>query len=331
MSDNYTIEKKHDLLDFINTEIRTFNTGDTDLNRIFKYFYKCQVRIMFEMYDKLSQNEEVELIESLESGSNMVSHVFWTLYTYSLNIKLTMFLTERAVLLFTEFIIMSKNPLLNKEFRFMPNVSDALAFSLKKTIGPLKNNCNTKNKKFLRELNKYKSTSLTLKFLLQQVFHSIVMNKKKIVNLENSDDSDKIHFFQYESKYIKTDKDIPIILDNIASSFSQLLLNLNKSDKICFDILSNIFGDIKKDLTSKLCIAKIYLELYYEVFGILNDNILVEKILNYHLNDYKFDDGDLEINNLKSIKKRKNFKNMLKLIKNNIKNEIYKDMEIEYS
>ena len=109
MSDDYKIEQKYDLEQFINTEVKTYSNGDVILPRIFKYYYKCQCRIIFEIYDKLSKVEDLNIFETLQYGTNMVSHVFWTLYSYSLNIKLSMFLTERAVLLFTEFIIMSKN------------------------------------------------------------------------------------------------------------------------------------------------------------------------------------------------------------------------------
>ena len=52
---------------------------------------------------------------------------------YTNNVKLTIFL--EAILLYTEFIIMSQDKTLVEEIYFVPNINDAIAFSFKKTIG----------------------------------------------------------------------------------------------------------------------------------------------------------------------------------------------------
>jgi hypothetical protein len=64
-------------------------------------------------------------------------NVFWILFAYTYNLTLTVFLSERSILLFTEFIILSKDPKINKEMCYMPNISDAMSFAYKKTIGPI--------------------------------------------------------------------------------------------------------------------------------------------------------------------------------------------------
>ena len=316
MSDEYKIEQKYDLEQFINTEVKTYSNGDIILPRIFKYYYKCQCRIIFEIYDKLSKVEDLNIFESLQYGTNMVNHVFWTLYSYSLNIKLTMFLTERAVLLFTEFIIMSKNPMLNKEFRFMPNICDALAFSVKKTIGPLQNRCNTKNKKFLKELNKYKTISINMKYLIQQLLYNIINNKKTKNNLTINEDSKEI--YDYSSPYINSDNDILGFLELCGGGFSQTLYNLFDNDKYCFNIMNKFFCNINRDTTHKVCECKLYLDLIYEIDLTINDINVSSQIVEKYLSENNISEKDMNLSNLKNLKKKSFFKKICKKIKNDI-------------
>ena len=67
------------------------------------------------------------------TGSNIMFNVFWTILLYSNNMTLTIFLAERSVLLFTEFILMAYNPFINKDLFYTPNIIDAINFSYKKT------------------------------------------------------------------------------------------------------------------------------------------------------------------------------------------------------
>ena len=311
MSDDYKMDQKYDLEQFINTEIKTYSNGDIVLPRIFKYYYKCQTRIIYEIYEKLSQTENLNIYETLQYGTNMVSHVFWSLYSYSLNIKLTMFLTERAVLLFTEFIIMSKNPMLNREFRFMPSTCDALAFSIKKTVGPLQNKCNTKNKKFLKELNKYKLYSVNMKYFMQQLFYSIVRNKTPKKNLSIDENINNI--YDYKSPYINNSEDIVNFLEVCTSGYSVTICNLD--DNFCFNILVKFFNNIDEDLTQKVCICKLYLDLLIEVNSVIDDNQTSENIIQKYLEQNSVNDEELTIQNLKNLKKKSFFKKILKKIK----------------
>ena len=316
MSDDYKIEQKYDLEQFINTEVKTYSNGDVILPRIFKYYYKCQCRIIFEIYDKLSKVEDLNIFETLQYGTNMVSHVFWTLYSYSLNIKLSMFLTERAVLLFTEFIIMSKNPMLNKEFRFMPNICDALAFSIKKTIGPLQNKCNTRNKKFLKELNKYKLISVNMKYIIQQLLYSIIVNRKTKDNLTMDNDSKEV--YEYRSPYINSDNDILNFLELCSSAFSQTLYNFADNDNHCFNILNKFFNNVNEEITSKICVCKIFLDLILEIDYSVEDIKISTNIVEKYLSNNEINDPDLNITNLKNIRKKSFFKKICKKIKNGI-------------
>ena len=61
-------------------------------------------------------------------------NVFWIIFNSDNNIFITLFLSEKSVLLFTEFIILSNDPKIIKDLYYKPNIIDALQFSYKKTI-----------------------------------------------------------------------------------------------------------------------------------------------------------------------------------------------------
>jgi hypothetical protein len=131
------IENNSDLIEFINKEKR--NYSELNHNKVYKYFCRCTIKTVNEIHEKFSEKEaEIDLKNGVIMGTNMLYHVFWILITYTNNIKLTIFLTERAILLFTEFILMSKEPNIKDDLCYDPNITDAVSFAYKKTIGSLK-------------------------------------------------------------------------------------------------------------------------------------------------------------------------------------------------
>ena len=74
------------------------------------------------------------------SCTDLITNIFWLIYNYSYNSKLTMFMCERAVLLFNEYINISKNYGNDKT-----NLLDVKQFIINKTIGPLKLSIKDKN------------------------------------------------------------------------------------------------------------------------------------------------------------------------------------------
>ena len=55
------------------------------------------------------------MTQEIVMGTQMFSHVFFVLLSYTNNLKLTIFLAERAILLYTEFIIMSNDKQVMKD------------------------------------------------------------------------------------------------------------------------------------------------------------------------------------------------------------------------
>ena len=99
-----SIEKNTDLINFINDECKKLE--EPNLNKIFKCFCKCFCKSLNDIWNKFKDIENLDLREAILLGSNMIYHIYWFLIVYANNLKLSIFLTERAILLFTEFIIM---------------------------------------------------------------------------------------------------------------------------------------------------------------------------------------------------------------------------------
>lgn len=138
-----------ELINFINKERQPKRVN---YKKVFRFFQRCLTRSIIEMNIKFKNIKGAN--ESVISGINMIYHIFYILITYTNNIKLTIFLLERAILLYTEFIIMSQDKSVVEEIYFVPNINDAIAFSFKKTIGSIIVNdfeTNNKHSTFLKE------------------------------------------------------------------------------------------------------------------------------------------------------------------------------------
>ncbi len=126
------IDKNIDLIDFINQE-----KLDKKINskKIFCYFIRCLAKSIIELNNKFYNIKNKT--DAVVSGINMIYHIYFILISYTNNIKLTVFLLERSILLYSEFIIMSQDKKLIDDICFIPNITDAISFSYKKTIGPI--------------------------------------------------------------------------------------------------------------------------------------------------------------------------------------------------
>jgi len=164
-----------ELIDFINQE-KVFKKINS--KKILNIFNKCIVKSILELDSKFNSINNKH--KSIIAGINMIYNVFIILILYSNNIKLTIFLVERSILLYSEFIIMSQDKKMINEICFLPNITDALSFSYKKTIGPLKlNGLNKSNKNIIKEIT----------FIMKNIFIKLYEcgdDINKYNNLENS-------------------------------------------------------------------------------------------------------------------------------------------------
>lgn len=180
-----------------------------NFKKVFRYFSKCLRKSIIEM--KIKFKEIANINESIISGINMIYHIYFILINYSNNIKLTIFLLERAVLLYTEFIIMSQDKKMVDEIYFIPNINDAVSFSFKKTIGPIllndmenysKNASVNFNVKFLKEI------SILVKNIYKLYFRKkYITDESRFISLkveENMESLDKL----FQEKNILNEKEL---------------------------------------------------------------------------------------------------------------------------
>ena len=78
--------------------------------------YACTLmKSFFDMKHKLYQTPNLDSIKAIDLGIQLVDNLFWILFHYSSNLQLTLFLTERGRLLYTEFLSMSRTHQLMKQ------------------------------------------------------------------------------------------------------------------------------------------------------------------------------------------------------------------------
>lgn len=310
-----------DITQFILQEKKKPNSSD--IPHAFNLFTGLLSKSIHDMYLKIKQIENIEMEHIIKTGSDLLWHVFWIVYAFSFNIKLTVFLSERCILLFTEFIIMSRNPILSGDLNYIPNVNDAMQFSLKKTIENLKLPL-IDSIKIQQNIELYRTISFDIKYLYQNIFnklmnfHVFVKKQQQMQFIEiNTNGNDNITFDFVENEFIEDNKDIYVFLDTINMHIGKLICNIHKlehtNDYFVYNLIKHIFHDKKckhYSLKSRICLMKITLELYIELnlnYNCTQDifNKLLDKIIE-HLDDF----DTVNINNLQNIKKRKIFKKL---------------------
>lgn len=112
------------LLEFIETKKN--KTESSDLNEILRTYLIGIKMALINTY-----TEQGDIVMAL-SCSNLIANIFILIYSYSLNIKLSLFICERAILLFNEYMNISNN------YNSTPvNISDIKQFIINKSIGPI--------------------------------------------------------------------------------------------------------------------------------------------------------------------------------------------------
>lgn len=104
---------------------------------LFSSFSNLMFTSFFDIRHKFISIPSLDLPDALRHGINLIENVFWFIYTHTYNLQLTLFLTERAKLLFTEFIVMSRTQLIMKEIDKFPSLQDAFQFAIKRSIGSI--------------------------------------------------------------------------------------------------------------------------------------------------------------------------------------------------
>ena len=228
------LDNQDELLEYIESSKKkcSFN-----YNKLHTCFSTCLLKTILCLKDK------VDSIPKLQSGCDVIYHVFWILINYTNNLSASIYLSERSILLYSEFLIMSNNPDINKDLYFTPNIADAINFAYKKTIGPLKI-VNINNNKFPdKSLNLLKYIIVTILDKIINNNHSLYFNIVDKLILKNN-------------KIINNDK----YYNTIFNSIETLITNNHHNNNIVNILirLRCLFEYIKKiktvDINSKLSI-----------------------------------------------------------------------------
>lgn len=100
--------------------------------------YACTLwKGFFDMKHKLYQISNLDVLHAVEVGITLVDNLFWILFNCSSNLQLTLFLTERGRLLYSEFLAMSRTHRLMQNVDTYPTIQDGFQFAIKKSIGSL--------------------------------------------------------------------------------------------------------------------------------------------------------------------------------------------------
>ena len=251
------IDNNLDVVDFINKEKKNYN--ELNHKKVYRYFCRCTIKTICEINNKFKKKDnEIDYINGVIMGTNMLYHVFWILITYTNNLKLTIFLTERAILFFCEFILISKEPNIKDDLCYTPNITDAISFSYKKTIGALKTSQLLVSNS--SQITYLKQCSLIMKTLFQECY------------------------LRYSEEGNLNDK-----LEELNTNFRSLLFKIyyKKNDHYIYDKIIFIIYNLK-EYHNSLMFIKIFLELYLHL---INKN-LENKKLHYIFESYfeKFKD-----------------------------------------
>ena len=244
---NYNQKK---IIEFINSE--KINKTQLDKYKVYRFFCKCYAKTLIDLYSKFNKKHGEEL-SYIISGSNIMNYIYWHILSYTNNLRLTVFLSERAIFLFTEFLLLTKDPNINRKFLFLPNLNDAIAFVFERTIGDLKINT-----EYCNHLNSTRIAGQSIKNILEYCFVEIY---------DTTQNSNFIHYFDF-------------IINNISNI---VLVIYNKIDNQIDNAEFHIQNLISKiyiknvDIDTKLYLIKNSLEAFLKIY---NPSIKIAKLLN---------------------------------------------------
>lgn len=238
-----------DLLNFINKKKQ--DNVEPEPKRIFFLYTKSIRTAIINTYSQ--QSNKVFTI----SCAQLIHNIFWLIYNYSFNTKLTMFMCERAILLFNEYINISKN--YGNE---STNMVDVQQFIINKTVGPLKIENKVSNDNIIEVTN------------LSQIFEDFTYKLfAKIVDIDK-------FYYSYDN-----------FMESIASILSNILYKINhigESEYIRDELYCLLEYDIL-DIPREVNLLKIKLELFYYSYNHTQDielsKMLAEKTIEENIDN----------------------------------------------
>ena len=216
---------------------------------------------------------------------NIVESIFRLIYNYSLNIKLSIFICERAVLLFNEYINISKSYNSDKI-----NIQDIKQFIINKSIGPII----IDSKKTL--INTYNPLLKCLKSFMCYFF---------IDNIDNDGMRERgIHFY----------------MESLTRILSTSLIDMYDTNLLDYiDDELAVFKTIEpEDMSRSINLLKIKFEILLSLSKKNSLSFIINNIDSIIANNKNVNHLLLEFNEDENIKESVHFKKLIKNIKTNI-------------
>jgi hypothetical protein len=123
------------LLNFIQSE--TLQKKKLSQHVVVEAFTCTLWKGFFDMKHRLYQINNLDVQKAVDTGITLIDNLFWILFNCSSNLQLTLFLTERGRLLYSEFLSMSRTHALMQNVDVYPTIQDGFQFAIKKSIGTL--------------------------------------------------------------------------------------------------------------------------------------------------------------------------------------------------
>uniref|UniRef100_A0A6C0IY28 Uncharacterized protein n=1 Tax=viral metagenome TaxID=1070528 RepID=A0A6C0IY28_9ZZZZ len=208
--------------------------NDTDLNDFLKSKIETSysnIQTTYNLYCKLITNSLKKIYNKFKNidycfkSIETIHNIFWIVLNYSNNLKLSMFLSERAVVLLIEYIMLSND--IKDNLCFL----DIKKFLYRKTLGDIIYNDNN------FYLNIYKLSTLYKKFItnylkqeqnIEQFEH---LNRKYVSIFLYLFVNNQLNFLHTISNKLDTLEDINRFLFKI-NIYNHILLNIKNKNKI---------------------------------------------------------------------------------------------------
>ena len=222
------------MLEFINSKIQL--SSKIQFHKVYQFFVKIMIKALIQPTEKLSNNEYSTICYDI------VFNVFWTLFNYTKNIKLTMFLCDRSIELFNEYMEMilaalNSNLLSQNKIKIKP--TDIKLFIYNKTIGPITFQKMERLKGITKKrIKQCKAACMIFQILLKDVFSTYY--RIKMTNDNN------VYNFNYTKK---KNTELEDIFDNIVDNISNTIyvLHTKSYGNIADNIIYNELNILKED------------------------------------------------------------------------------------
>ena len=284
---SFSMEDDTCLIDFIDK--KTLKKDNTEPKKIFFLLVKCIKKSLIETFEQ--QNNAALTINC----SNLVFSIFWLIYNYSLNPKLTMFMTERSIILYNEYLNISRTYGSDNT-----NIKDVKHFIINKTIGPI-------------QFSNIKSSNISKDTQLYYFFKNFIINIFQ--KLESNKNNFKIQYIEEFLEYIC------LSLANIVYKSYHLgfftIIDKKLNNLLTLDIL-----DFPREINIILICFEILINLDINFKNVKNKEKLFNNIKLFVNNNISIIDNSEDINDFlqNNISELSFFKKLLKNYKENINN-----------